>query len=104
MSKLKNVVVAFLGLLMFMVTPVFPQGNAGCKNGKFVGSYTHLDTFPDVWGDGTNVLHQFIRQLTLHSDGTATEETTGAPISCSPGEPPRHVLAAGHALATGSWS
>lgn len=79
MSKLKNVVVAFLGLSMFMVTPAFPQGNAGCKNGKFVGSYTHLDTFPDVWGDGTNVLHQFIRQLTLHSDGTATEETTGAP-------------------------
>ena len=28
-----------------------------------------LITFPDVWGNGTFVLHQTIRQLTLHSDG-----------------------------------
>jgi hypothetical protein len=80
MSKL-NVVVAFLALSVFMVIPAFPQvtGNAGCKNGKFVGSYTHLDTFPDIWGDGSNVEHQFISQLNLHSDGTATEEFTGNP-------------------------
>ena len=81
MSKLRNVVVAFLALSVFMVLPAFPQvtGVAGCKTGTFIGSYTHLDTFPDIWGDETFVLHQTIRQLTLHSDGTATEETTAAP-------------------------
>jgi len=81
MSKLRTIVVTFFALAVFMVIPAFPQGNgnAGCKNGKFVGSYTHLDTFPDTWGDGTNVEHQLISQLNLHSDGTATEEFTGSP-------------------------
>ena len=79
MSKLRNVVLAFLALSVLMLTPAFPQGNAGCKTGTFIGSYTHLDTFPDLWGDGSLVLHQTIRQLALHSDGTAVEETTGAP-------------------------
>jgi hypothetical protein len=78
MSKLKNVVVAFLVLSVFMVIPAFPQGNAGCKNGKFIGSYTLLDTFPDIWGDGSNIEHQLIQQLNLHSDGTVTEEFTGS--------------------------
>jgi len=78
MSKLKNVVVAFVVLSVFMVIPAFPQGNAGCKNGKFIGSYTLLDTFPDIWGDGSNIEHQLIQQLNLHSDGTVTEEFTGS--------------------------
>jgi len=80
MSKLKNVVVAFLGLSMFMVTPAaFPQGNESCKNGKFIGSYTTLFTFTDVWGDGSNVEHQLINRLNLHSDGTVTQENAGGP-------------------------
>jgi len=81
MSKLRNVMVAFLALSVFMVIPAFPQGNgnAGCKNGKFIGSYTTLQTIPDVWGDGSLVLHQTIRQLNLHSDGTATEVSTAFP-------------------------
>jgi hypothetical protein len=79
MSKLRNVSVALVALSAFIVLPAFPQGNAGCKNGMFIGSYTHLDTFPDIWGDGSNVLNQTIRQLTLHSDGTAIEESTAAP-------------------------
>jgi hypothetical protein len=79
MSKLRNVVVGLLALSVSMVLPAFPQGNAGCKNGKFIGSYTHLNTFPDIWGDGTNVEHQLISQLNLHSDGTATEEFSGSP-------------------------
>jgi len=72
---------ALLALSVFMAIPAFAQGNgnAGCKNGKFVGSYTHLDTFPDLWGDASGVIHQTIRQLNLHSDGTATEEHTWAP-------------------------
>ena len=78
MSKLRNVLVAFLALSVFMVVPAFPQGVAGCKTGMFIGSYTHLDTFPDVWGDGSNVENQTIRQLTLHSDGSAIEEGTAA--------------------------
>lgn len=62
--------VAFLALSLFMVIPAFPQGNgnAGCKNGKFIGSYTHLITFPDIWGDGSNIEHQLISQLNLHSE------------------------------------
>jgi hypothetical protein len=79
MSKLRNVVVAFSVLSMFLVIPAFPQGNAGCKNGKFIGSYTHVDDFPDVWGDGTLVDHQLIQQLNLHSDGTVTNEFAGGP-------------------------
>jgi hypothetical protein len=62
MSKLRNVVVASSVLSVFLVIPAFPQGNgnAGCKTGKFIGSYTHVDTFPDIWGDGSNVEHQII--------------------------------------------
>jgi len=78
MSKLKSILLAVVVLSVFMVTPAFPQGNAGCKNGKFIGSYIALVTVPDVWGDGTNVLHQTLRQLTLHSDGTANQEDTSA--------------------------
>jgi hypothetical protein len=83
MSKLRNLLVAFLALSLFSVLPAFAQGDAqgdpGCKTGMFIGSYTHLDTFLDVWGDGSNVENQTIRQLTLHSDGTAIEEATGIP-------------------------
>lgn len=79
MSKLRNVVVAFLALWVFTVLPAFPQGNAGCKNGKFIGSYTHVDTFPDIWGDGSNIENQLIQQLNLHSDGTVTQENAGGP-------------------------
>ena len=81
MAKLRNVVVAFFVLWVFMVIPAYPQGNgnAGCKTGKFIGSYTSVDSDPDLWGDGSNVVHQFIAQLNLHSDGTVIEEFSGAP-------------------------
>lgn len=79
MFKLRNVMLAFVALSVFLVTPAFPQGNAGCKNGKFTGSYTLLDTVPDIWGDGSNIEHQLLQQLNLHSDGTVTEEFDGAP-------------------------
>jgi len=83
MPKLRNVVVAFLALSVFMVTPSFAQGqqgqNAGCWSGTFVGSYTLLVTFPDLWGDRSNLVHQTIGQLNLHSDGTATQEGSYAP-------------------------
>jgi hypothetical protein len=79
MSEMRKVLVAVVVFSVFVVQPAFPQWNTGCKSFKFIGSYTHLDPFPDIWGDGTNVLHQTIRQLTLHLDGTAIEETTAAP-------------------------
>jgi hypothetical protein len=79
MSKLKSVLVAVVVLSVFLVTPAFPQGIAGCKNGKFIGSYTHVDAIPDIWGDGSNVEHQLIQQLNLHSDGTVTQENAGGP-------------------------
>jgi hypothetical protein len=80
MPKLRNVFVALVVLLVFMVTPAaFPQGNEGCKNGKFIGSYTTLFTFLDVWSDGTNVEQQLINQLNLHSDGTVTDDNAGGP-------------------------
>ena len=79
MPKLRNVFVAFVVLSVFMVTPAFPQGLAGCKSGTFVGSYTTLFTFIDVWGDGSNVVHQLINQLNLHSDGTVTDDNAGGP-------------------------
>jgi hypothetical protein len=81
MSKLKNVVVAFLALSLFMVIPAFPQEqeNEGCKNHKFIGSYTHVEAVPDIWGDGTNVEHQILQQLNLHGDGTVINEFAGGP-------------------------
>jgi len=79
MSKLRNVFVAFVVFSVFMVTPAFSQGNEGCKNGKFIGSYTTLFTFLDVWSDGTNVEQQLINQLNLHSDGTVTDDRAGGP-------------------------
>ena|SRR5215470_9478519 len=60
-------------------TSSFAQGSAGCRTGKFIGSYTSLNTFADIWGDGSNVEHQFIAQLNLHSDGTVTQEFSGSP-------------------------
>lgn len=79
MLNLRKVVVVCLASLLFMVIPAYAQGAAGCKSGFFVGSYTQVTDFPDVWGDGTNVNHQLMLQLNLHSDGTVTEENDGGP-------------------------
>ena len=96
------------GPLFSLVGMVGHSGiSAGYRDGGLqywpVRRILHLDTFPDLWGDGTNVLNQTIRQLTLHSDGTATEETTGADIMLSGGTT-RHGLATGDAVPTGCWS
>ena len=78
MLNRRKVLVACLALLFFMVIPAYPQVSAGCRTGMFIGTYTHLDTFSDIWGDGSNVVNQTIRRLTLHGDGTATEDHTAA--------------------------
>ena len=65
---LKKMMITLAALMIFAVVPAF--ADAGCKNGKFVGSYTRVQLNQDIFGDGT-VLHTFLTQLTLHSDGTA---------------------------------
>jgi hypothetical protein len=79
MSKPKRVAVAFVALSVLMAIPGFASGNenAGCRKGKFVGSYVHADTFTDVWGDGSGLEHTFVLQLNLQRDGTAHQYWTG---------------------------
>jgi hypothetical protein len=61
---------------------VFTVGSAyaaNCRNGKFAGSYVSSPNAPtDLFGDAT-VVHTFVFQLTLHSDGTASQYWTGLP-------------------------
>jgi len=77
MSKVLNRIFALVALSLFMAISGF--ADTGCKNGKFVGSYTTTRTSPDVWGDGSGVSHTFVYQLNLTSDGTAYEQFTGLP-------------------------
>jgi hypothetical protein len=81
MSKLEKLILttAVLSLLMVVPFPANAQSSAGCKTGKFVGTYTNTNVFADLWGDGSGVTHTFVYQLTLHADGTATQEFTGSP-------------------------
>jgi len=76
MSTLKNVMLSLVALV-FMVIPAF--ADAGCKNGKFVGSYTRPQTLNDIWGDSTGVNHTVLFQLNLQSDGTAFQYWTAFP-------------------------
>jgi hypothetical protein len=72
----KKMLIALTGMMVFAVMPAL--ADAGCKNGKFVGSYTRPNPNVDIFGDGT-VLHSYAFQLNLHGDGTATEYWTGYP-------------------------
>jgi hypothetical protein len=74
MSKLKNVILSLVALV-FIAMPAF--ADVGCKNGKFVGSYTLPQTLDDIWGDSTGVNHTVLFQLNLHSDGVAFQYNTG---------------------------
>ena len=79
MSKLKNVMLSAV-VLGFMVTPAF--ADVGCKNGKFVGSYTRPQTLNDIWGDSTGVNHTVVFQLNLQSGGPLFNIGPGLPMSC----------------------
>jgi len=76
MSKLINTTLVLAMFSIFFVMPVF--ADSGCKTVKFSGSYTTVINSPDVWGDGSGVPHTFILQLNLNSDGTVSEQYTGA--------------------------
>ena len=60
-----------------MVVPALAREDA-CRTGKVAGSYTRTQSNVDVFGDGS-VIHTFIFQLNVHSDGTADEYWTGYP-------------------------
>lgn len=67
----------FLPLMFIALLAVIPAfANSGCKNGKFVGTYTLPTLDQDIFGDGS-VVHSFTFQLTLHSDGNANLYWTG---------------------------
>ena len=68
--------------LVCIATLVFASASfaasTGCKSGKFYGSYTAPDPGRDVFFDGS-VVHNLTFQLTLSSDGTASQFWTGLP-------------------------
>ena len=72
----RQIVPAFVVLFVFVATPAYAGDK--CKSGSFVGSYTSAQLNRDVFGDGS-VLHSYVSQLTLHSDGTAKLFFTGFP-------------------------
>jgi hypothetical protein len=74
MSKLKDVMLSLV-VLVFMFIPAF--ADTGCKNGKFIGSYTRPQTLNDIWADSTGVNHTVLFQLNLQSDGTVFQYWTG---------------------------
>jgi len=79
MSRLKAVVVAVAALSIFIAAPAKAEGpHAGCRTGRFIGSYTLAQPLQDVFGDGS-VLHTWVLQLDLHGDGTAGQYWTGLP-------------------------
>ena len=66
-------------LSIFLAAPSFAGGTAGCRSGHFVGSYITSPNSPtDLFGNGT-VIHTYAYQLTLTSDGSATQYWTGLP-------------------------
>ncbi len=71
---LKKMVLLIAVMMTLSTVTIFAA--SGCKTGKFVGSYTRVDPQSDVFGDGL-VIHQYIFQMTLNSDGTALQFWTG---------------------------
>lgn len=68
--------IALLVATMIMLTSVTTFADTGCKPSKVAGTYTRVDPLGDVFGDGS-VSHQYIYQLVLSSDGTASQLWTG---------------------------
>jgi hypothetical protein len=77
---LKKMALALAALTIFMVVPTLAGPATGCNKIKFVGSYTSPSTIPDIFGPGSNpppISHNYLYQLNLNSDGTATQSWTG---------------------------
>lgn len=73
----KKICFQLLFIAVIACVPAF-AAKVGCQKYNFLGSFTRVDAPSDVFGDGT-VIHQYIYQLTLHSDGSARQAWTGAP-------------------------
>ena len=71
---LKRIVFVLAMVTILSAIPAF--AGSGCKNGKFVGSYTLTTPNVDVFGDGS-VVHTYVFQLTLNDDGNANLYWTG---------------------------
>lgn len=68
-------------ILVIMAVVLLGVGSAmagNCNNDNFFGTYTRVDAATDPIGDGT-LLHQYIYNLTLSSDGSAIQYWTGLP-------------------------
>jgi len=74
---LNKLTIAVAAIMILMVVPALAD-KAGCKNGKFVGTYTLADPGYDLFGDGA-VVHSLVYQLTFSSDGTAHRTWSGFP-------------------------
>jgi hypothetical protein len=61
--------------IVFIAVPSFGKP-AGCKKVDFYGSYVRTELNQDVFGDGSAV-RNFVYQLNLQSDGTATQYWSG---------------------------
>ena len=73
----KKMLLMVITVAVLMVGPVF--ASSGCRNGHFVGAYLSSPNAPsDLFGNG-DVVHTFVFQLNLHSDGTADQYWTGLP-------------------------
>lgn len=65
-------------LTILTAAPAFGQSQSGCRNEKFVGTYTSATPNVDIFGDGS-VIHTLTFQLILHSNGTVFQYWTGLP-------------------------
>jgi hypothetical protein len=68
-------------VLLVFVTLTFASSvvaATGCKKFNFVGSYTRPQPNVDIFGDGV-FIHDWVYQLNLHGDGTASQFWTGGP-------------------------
>jgi len=75
MFKKTILVLAALAALT-LVSSISAAPTTGCKKFAFQGSYTRPDFGNVVSSDGT--IHNFIYQLNLHTDGSATQINTGS--------------------------
>lgn len=63
----KKLALTIAALTVFMVVPTL--AGTGCNKINFFGSYTYPESNVDIFGDGS-IIHSFVTQLSIHSDGT----------------------------------
>jgi hypothetical protein len=70
----KKLILMIAAITIFAAVPAFAAAT-GCNKIKFQGTYTRASLNNDVLGDGT-VVHSWVFQLVLNSDGTASLSST----------------------------